>query len=332
MARQRRINIPGAIYHVIARGLNGMNIFRDNSDRKTFINKLAEVVNESKSRCYAWTLMSNHIHLLIRSSEQPLSEVMRRVLSYYAIHFNKKHKRKGYLFQNRFKSILCQENSYFLALIRYIHLNPVRAGLVESMKDLNNYKYCGHATIIGKYKNEFQEISEVLSWFGSKRRYAIDKYQDFMLDGWSEGKREDLTGGGLRRSAGGWHGIFELKKQKERWQGDDRILGDGEFVKEVLKQADEKMKKAEKRRREGWTLEKLAIYICRMMKVNLEDLNKKGKSNDLSYAKGMIAYWGCKELGLKGSEIARYLGISNPGVSYLVKIGEFITKEKSWIF
>ncbi|MBN1595138.1 transposase [candidate division FCPU426 bacterium] len=331
MARQKRLNIPDAIYHVITRGLNGMNIFLDDKDRDEFITRLSGGLRDSQSQCYAWVLMSNHIHLLIRASENPLSYVLSRVLSGYAKAFNKKYKRRGYLFQNRFKSILCQEDRYFMELIRYIHLNPVRAGFIKTPEELKKYPYCGHGVIIGRNENQFQEVGEVLLQFAQTRKTAIREYKLFIEEGWEEGKREDLIGGGLVRSAGGWQGILELKKQKERWQGDDRILGDGEFVERILKQAEEVMRKQEKMQHAGWNLDKLADYVCGITGTSKYSLNQKARNNDLSKAKSLIAYWGYNELKIKGAHIANYLGIKNPSVNYLIKLGKRFAEEGEFI-
>jgi len=331
MARQKRLNIPGNIYHVITRGLNGMNIFIDSKDRKEFITRLSIALKDSKSQCYAWVLMSNHIHLLIRASEVPLSNILNRILSSYAKAFNKKYKRRGYLFQNRFKSILCQEDRYFMELIRYIHLNPVRAGLIKTPEELEKHPYCGHGVITGRNKKWFQEVGEVLLQFAQTRKAAIQKYKLFIEDGWGEGKRKDLTGGGLLRSAGGWQSIMELKKLGERWQGDDRILGDGEFVEQILKHAEEMMRKKEKMQRAGWNLDRLADYVCVITGTSKYALNQKGRSNNLSKAKSLIAYWGYNELKIKGAHIAEYLGIKNPSVNYLIKLGKRVAEEGKFI-
>jgi REP-associated tyrosine transposase len=327
MARQKRLNISGAIYHVITRGLNGMKIFRDSKDRKEFLTRLAVVLAESKSQCYAWVLMSNHIHLLIRASEMPLSNVVRRVLSGYAKAFNKKYKRRGYLYQNRFKSILCQEDRYFLELIRYIHLNPVRAGFIKTIEELEKYPYSGHGVIVGRRSIVFQEVGEVLLQFSEKRQEAIQKYRSFIADGWEEGRREDLTGGGLLRSVGGWQSTMELRKLGERWRGDDRILGDGVFVEKMLKKAEENMYRKEKMKHQGWDLDKLAEYICDKMAIKMESLYKRGRLNGVSYARGMLAYWGVEELGFKGIDVARFLGVKRPAINQMMKIGaEYISQ------
>ena len=150
------------------------------------------------------TLMSNHVHLLFRTGNIPLSTIMRRLLTGYAQQFNRRHKRYGQLFQNRFKSFLCEEEPYLLELVRYIHLNPIRARMVKDLKGLNTYPKTGHSVLMGKIKNDWQDTDYVLKRFGKTLRDARKAYLTFVSKGLSKGRRADLVGGGLLRSVGGW--------------------------------------------------------------------------------------------------------------------------------
>lgn len=125
MPRGKRLNVIGGVYHVFTRGIEQKDIFKDDTDRKEFLSRLEDALKKTKSYCYAWVLMPNHIHLMIRTGLGSLSDIARRLLTGYAVYFNRRHKRRGYLYQNRYKSILCQEDVYFQGLVRYIHLNPV---------------------------------------------------------------------------------------------------------------------------------------------------------------------------------------------------------------
>ena len=131
MPRKARIDMPGALHHLIIRGIERGRIFRDDQDRNSFLGRLGKILAETKTPCYAWALLPNHCHLLLRTGKVPLASVMGRLLTGYAVNFNHKYRRHGQLFQNRYKSILCQEDSYFLELVRYIHLNPLRAKVVR---------------------------------------------------------------------------------------------------------------------------------------------------------------------------------------------------------
>ena len=129
---------------------------------------------------------------------------MRRLLTGYAIGFNRRHRRSGPLFQNRYKSILCQEDNYLLALVRYIHLNPLRAGLAADLPKLDRYPFCGHSVIMGKHQNDWQDASYVLKLFSDQKATARRRYKAYLTKGIVMGKQPDLTGGGLVRSSGGW--------------------------------------------------------------------------------------------------------------------------------
>ncbi len=153
MPRQARLDAPGVLQHVMARGIERRDIFRDDKDRKSFLERFANILEETQTQCYAWALIPNHFHLLIRTGTTPLSKVMRRLMTGYAVTFNRRHRRAGHLFQNRYKSVVCEEDPYLLELIRYIHLNPLRAGLVNDLKELDKYSWSGHSAILGSRKN-----------------------------------------------------------------------------------------------------------------------------------------------------------------------------------
>jgi putative transposase len=185
--------------------------------------------------------MTNHLHLSLRTGSAPIATVMRRLLTGYAVSFNRRHRRHGHLFQNRYKSILCQEDPYLLELVRYIHLNPLRAGIVENLKLLDTYPYCGHCALTGKTEHGFQDVDYILNLFGGKVAEARRLYLEFVKKGVAAGRRPDLTGGGLVRSAGGWSALRIMRQGESRIKGDERILGQGDFVETVLKSAHENL-------------------------------------------------------------------------------------------
>ena len=137
----------------MARGIERRKIFWDDKDRSSFLERLAVILEETQTQCYAWTLIPNHFHLLLRTGPTPLSKVMRRLMTGYAVTFNLRHRRAGHLFQNRYKSVVCEEDPYLLELIRYIHLNPLRAKLIEDLNALDKYPWTGHSAILGRRKN-----------------------------------------------------------------------------------------------------------------------------------------------------------------------------------
>ena len=176
MPRQPRLDVPGLLNYVMARGIERRDIFKDNKDRKAFLERLATVLEETQTQCYAWALIPNHFHLLLRTVQTPLSKVMRRLMTGYALTFNKRHKRSGHLFQNRYKSIVCEEDPYLLELIRYIHLNPIRAGLVKDMRELGKYPWTGHSVILGRRKNPLIPEAPAGKSFSAVRRIAFSQF------------------------------------------------------------------------------------------------------------------------------------------------------------
>ena len=168
MPRQARLDIPGLLQHVIVRGIERRNIFRDNTDRKNFIERFSKLLEETDTDYFAWALIPNHFHLLIRPNRTELKQFMRRLLIGYAINFNKRHHRVGHVFQNRYKSIVCEEENYLLELIRYIHLNPLRAKIVDDIASLNRYQRGGHSVLMGKrvFKGQVEEEAFARSAMG----------------------------------------------------------------------------------------------------------------------------------------------------------------------
>ena len=170
MPRRARLDAPGALHHIIMRGIDKTPIFKDDQDRTRFLERLADNVTQGDCKVYAWVLMTNHVHLLFKSGKDGISSIMRKQLTWYAQYFNRRHKRTGHLFENRYKSIICEEETYLLALVRYIHLNPVRAKMIKSMEQLDRYPWTGHRTIIGKADCGWMDRDAVLSEFGGLKK------------------------------------------------------------------------------------------------------------------------------------------------------------------
>lgn len=326
MPRQGRINIEGGIYHVIQRGIERKEIFKEDSDCREFLSRLQEGLKQTKHKCYGWVLMPNHFHLLIRTSAKPLSDLMRKLLTGYALYFNKKYKRGGYLYQNRYKSILCQEDEYLLELVRYIHLNPLRAKIVKDIDGLNSYPWSGHAVIIGRIKFDWQSTDEVLSYFSNRKDDAIRKYVEFITQAKDTGRKDALTGGGLIRSVGGWSELAFLRKIKQYRCSDERVLGDGEFVSKILKTVEEDINRRQKLLKEGWNLNKIEKRTCELFKLKEGELHNRSRLNAVSKARKVFMFFAKKELGLTGADIARYLNITEAAISKGIKEGEGIAE------
>jgi putative transposase len=366
MPRQPRLDAPGLLQHVMARGIERTKIFRDDKDRKSFLERVALILEETQTQCYAWCLIPNHFHLLVRTGPTPISKVMRRLMTGYAVTFNKRHKRSGHLFQNRYKSIVCEEDPYLLELIRYIHLNPLRAGLVKNLKELDKYPWTGHRAMLGKRKNPLipnkkkkdtasaegglvsvsfvRKLTEqqknpdnpvnpvqaqrflaektgedVLLHFGDTLKPARRRYRQFVKNGIDQGTRPELQGGGLVRSAGGDKWGLLGRKKEDREKGDERILGSGDFVCDVLREAGEIFESPIKER---MSFEELIDVVAQFMGVSIEEIKSSSRKRKLAHARSVVAYAAIRNLGYRGTQVAEVLSLSPPTISQYVEKGK----------
>ena len=198
MARQLRLEFEGAFYHVTARGNARQPIFQDDADRQQFLNLLGREILQQRWRCYAYCLMDNHYHLLLETPEANLSRGMRRLNASYTQRFNRRHGRVGHVLQGRFKSILVEKESYLLELCRYLVLNPVRAGVVDTAPDWRWSSY--RATAGDEPAPTWLDVAGVLALFDPKPRAAQRAYRHFVHAGighsspWSQVKGQIFLG------------------------------------------------------------------------------------------------------------------------------------------
>lgn len=324
MPRQARLDVPGALHHIMVRGNDRAKIFRDDQDRVKFLDRLGKTVEETQCAVYAWVLMDNHIHLLFRSGKKGISAVMRKVLTWYAIYHNRRHRRTGHLFENRYKSILCEEDRYLLALIQYIHLNPVRAGMVKTIEELDRYPWSGHSAVMGEKECAWMDANHVLLQFNDTKRRARNAYRKFVEEGFRMGKNPEMTGGGLVRSKGGWSQVLSARRRGQREEYDERILGSGDFVNVILKESEEKQLRQLKLKRAGRTIAGIIAEECKKRKISAREIQTGIRRQKVSETRAAIAFIGREELGLSAAEMARHLGVNT---SSIVRALERVDKE-----
>ena len=315
MPRQARLDSPGTLHHVIVRGIERRRIVDDNEDRKSLVSRMAKLAVETNTTIHAWALLTNHLHILLSSGPVGLSKFMRRLLTGYAVTYNLRHHRYGHLFQNRYKSIVCDREQYFTELVRYIHLNPVRAKLVGTLRDLESYPYCGHGVIVGRIRYEWQDRDSVLRRFGKRDADAQRRYREFVKEGIALGNRPELVGGGLVRSLGGWSQVVSLRKRGVRELTDERILGSGEFVEQMLSEADDELKKQHSVRERKKKIEEIIAKSCEKGKVSVAELSSGSRRASVSEIRARIARTLMEEYGVPMAAIARQMGISTSGVA-----------------
>ena len=290
MARQPRIEVGGGLYHVISRGNNRRKIFRSHDDYLRF----ATILHQQKARLpfylYAYCLMPNHFHLLIEMQDDPLSRIMQRVLTSYSQYHNRKYKKIGHVFQGRYKSILCQTDRYLGELVRYIHLNPVRAKMVKRPE---RYEHSGHRAYLGLDKTRLVDTEPVLRHFGGTKRRAVEVYTRFVGAGLGEPSQEEY----YRASEG-------------------RLLGSEEFLEEIRHRAGEH--RSAGKGLERARAEDLLRAAERSSGLRREELCGKSKNRKTVAVREAVIMAG-RARGISNRELAEALGIDGSAVTKRVE-------------
>ncbi|MDX9709055.1 MAG: transposase [Trichloromonas sp.] len=308
MPRTARIDIPHLLQHVIVRGNERRVIFIDDDDRRYFVKRFSALLVATGTDCLAWALLDNHLHLLLRPHKISLGAFMRRLLTGYAVTFNRRHRRSGHLFQNRYKSLVCEEEAYLLELVRYIHLNPLRAGIVSTIEQLDAYPWCGHASLMDGGELSGQTTDEVLSRFGKTIDNARRNYRRFIEDGVTLGRRDDLVGLARNKAA----------RQDEDNRGlDARVLGSNDFAEELLRQTEVELPATR------LPLEKIIENVCSALDLTLEDLLSPARSRHIAQARSLICHLAFSG-GHSGVAIAHKLRLTGSAVSVAARRGREI--------
>jgi putative transposase len=319
MPRGARLDVEGALQHVMARGIERRDLFRTDIDREDLLSRLEKLVFETGAAVYAWSLMPNHFHLLIRSGPLGLSTFMRRLQTGYAVAFNRRHKRRGHVFQNRYKSILVQKDGYLLEVVRYIHLNPPRAGLVRGLRNLDAYRWSGHTVLIGRREAAWQDTEEVLELFGRKRSVSVKAYREFMAEGVSIGRRPKRTGDVMTRRASGVRQEQVLDAQSGKRQVDERVLGSARFVAEIHKQTESRPGYRNGREEIEPVLMGLLEKVCGKEGIGPRDVRGASRARDVSRLRTELSRQAVHERGVPLVAVASFLNVTPPAVSQMIK-------------
>ncbi len=280
MARKPRIEFEGALYHVITRGNQRQRVFKDVEDHQHYLKILIDYKVRYKYALYAYVLMSNHVHLLIETRETPLSKILQGINQSYTMYFNRKYGTVGHLFQGRYKANLCDKDGYLLSLVKYIHLNPTRVGIV---KEVDKYPWSSHRVYIEKAEGErigVVDTEEVLGMFSENEGRARRGYRVYM-------------------------GESEVIRREEVYATvDQRVLGGERFVKKVMEKTGREELRG--RRRHEYTLVEIAGAVERVCGLNLKELREKGRGEEIQSGRRVLSLVG-KEYGYRGREMAEYL-------------------------
>jgi REP element-mobilizing transposase RayT len=303
----------------MVRGIEGGKIVSDDTDRDDFVARLSRVAAETITPIYAWALLTNHAHMLLRSGPRGLPHAMQRLLTGYATAYNLRHRRHGHLFQNRYKSIVCDAEAYFLELVRYIHLNPLRAGLVRSVAELDRYPYSGHRAIIAQRPMRGQDCASVLQSFAPCPNQAVRAYAHFVELGVAKEERHELTptpqGSATERR--------RLRKQPqtraESNAEDTRILGDERFVRRVLAEMGDRPQRATERRCDEETIRHLIQQVCDRYGTSATELSSGSRRKAVSRARCEIAETLALLRGVPLVVIARHAGVSPCAITKILR-------------
>jgi REP element-mobilizing transposase RayT len=292
----------------MARGIDGRPIFRADTDRYKLLSLLEENVQKSGYLLYAWSFMDNHYHLAIRVNNYPLKKFLSSINGPYAQFFRKKIKTRGSLFQDRPKSVPCQDQKYLQELIRYVHLNPLRAGVVKSLRRLKTYRWTGHSVLMGTIDFAAQNCSDVLRFFSNETSIARLAYERFCLQGVES--NDDSIDSKL------------AKVNKEIDDAHDSscfVIGNPKYVQKVLKESKEIQNRLAHAAIDTITIDDIIKRVCDYFQLEESDLLKKGRGNVISQAKESVSILAHRHYQIPVIQIARRLHISSQAVSKMLK-------------
>ena len=252
MARKTRIHVPGGVYHVMMRGNGGEDIFFDDDDRYHFYLLVQQGVERYGHRIHGFCCMTNHVHLAIQVADISLSKIIQNLSFRYTRWINQRRKRIGHLFQGRYKAILVDADSYLLELVRYIHLNPCRAGMVKDPKD---YPWSGHRAYLGEEQLPWLTTDWILSQFSQQKAAAKRRYAKFIQEGLGEGYRIEFHSGG---------------------EEDTRVLGEDRFINRVFKRDKPRLKPP--------SVKKIIQVVCQHYSVKEKELSDRSRQRHLAEA------------------------------------------------
>lgn len=289
MARPPRIEYPGAFYHVIVRGNQRQDIFLDDKDRLEYLSRVASCKEKNGLILYAYVLMSNHVHLLIETPKSPISKIMQLINFTYTRAFNRRHGKVGHLFQGRYKAILCNRDEYLLALVRYIHLNPVRAKMVTMPQE---YLWSSHREYV-ELKKGMVDTDRVLRLFSEKMSHARKLYREFVAEAVGTGRDESY---------------YKTV--------DQQILGDEKFVDQV----EEKFSEPARHRRKP-PLRVVFEAVEEITGIGQKEIISRRRMPEIVFARGLLVSV-CREVGYKLVDVQNVLKRELSSVSKIARMAD----------
>lgn len=298
MARRPRIEFEGGFYHVIARGNQRQKVFIEEKDFLKYLEFLGDYKDRYSFFLYAYVLMGTHVHLLIETGQVPLSKILQGINQRFTMYFNWSHGTVGHLFQGRYKAILCDRDAYLLSLVKYLHFNPVRAGMVRQPEE---YRWSSHRAYLGLSRDGLVDMELVLGMFSKGLKRGCRLYREYMRE--------------------------EQKTSKEEFYRtvDQRILGDEQFVESLRERVKDGI--AEGRRRHGVSLSEIGRGIKEIFGIGLGELKAKGKDTSVMEGRRLFSL-AARDYGYKGKEIAVFLEKDPASVTGYLRKGQDLRDKK----
>ena len=279
MARRPRVFASGLLYHVIVRGNQRRKTFRTAEDYQAYLKRLESYQRRYGVRIFAYCLMPNHVHLLLETGSVPLFKFMQGLQQSYTQYFNLRYRKVGHLFQGRYKAIICDKDEYLLTLVRYIHLNPVRAGLVETP---HRYRYSGHLTYLKEGKAKIVDTLPILNLLGGRKGY-----ERFVFEGMTEGHNEDY---------------YAVE--------DQRFLGRDGFGEDLSQQIEEQHVE-----RKRTPIERAVGDVAQRMGTTIDELKSQDRRWAVTRKRAEAIAVLVREYRYKVNEVARLLGRDQANIS-----------------
>jgi REP element-mobilizing transposase RayT len=278
MARPVRIEYPGAVYHVVCRGNNRQAIFRDDHDRKRYLEKLSLYCEAKEVELLCYCLLTNHLHLVLETPQGNLSRMMQAFQTSYTIYFNKRHNRTGHVFEQRYKAFVVDRDNYLLQVSRYVHLNAVAARLVERPAQYPWSSYASYLT--GKGLPGLKQ-PKLLDYFAGGKKKQREQYREFVENGLA-GKDK----------------MAEVPVRKQVF------IGDEEFEEAARKKA-AKLSVTER----SYPLKRIAVAVCKVAGLSENDLKHSGRREEIQRARELLCYVSRRHGSVSLTELSKFLGV-----------------------
>lgn len=298
MSRPHRIEFPGAFYHVFARGNNKQKIFQDEQDYTVYLDRIERYHNRYKFILYAYALMSNHIHFAIETFEIPLSKIMQGIQQSYSQYVQKKYSYVGHLYQGPFGAVLYEKEESALNLVRYIHLNPVKACLVENPK---HYPWSSHRVYLNMEVCSFLDKKSILEMLPYNDAKAILMFNEFVLEGLQileQVNFDDVKG---RQIIGRKNFIEEVKNKIEKNSFDPEFDKNNHFL--MLRKK---------------TLSEILKIVSKQTKVSADSIFGRSRLSEISEARRIFAFIAAKQDGYRLVEISKFLKQGDSSITRMI--------------